>query len=329
MTSEEIQAWFVELLERLPSITIHRVDTGGIAVGGVDAQTGQSWNNYTPFLVNRYDEVEARAWAMDAASALAVAFPHESYPVRQEWNRVLKHSGSSIDSHFESLIGIFRGAASQVKAGRFASRGNVASARVRPLKYEALADLILRGLHEDGKIANIWEIAQSVGVEDFDQVTQVSEELAREGLIAQFASYSEAVWGRISAKGARLIEGIGKEESVMERFAAISNSGSLHIHGDVVDTNLAFLSPGANQNNGRGSTFVPILDAMIITLKSDGTLLENQRQDALADVAGLKLQLDKSTPTKTVVQSFLDNLGTIGSIGALLSELVKAWNSNG
>jgi hypothetical protein len=325
MTLEQVQVWFDELLERLPTIKVHQVATGGIAVGGTDVHTGQPWNSGTTFYESRFDEVEARAWAVDAGAALSTAFPHADDSTRQEWNRIMKESGSSIYSHFDALVGIFRGAASRVKAGRIPLQSASSPPIGRAIPYKVLADVILRGLHNAGEVTSIWEIAQEAGVQDFGKVTQVSEELVREGLVVQFASFSEDLFGRISPKGARLIEDISKDVNAMEHFTKIDNKGSLTIHGNVIDTNLAFVSPGANQNNGRGGQHSSILDMMVVTIKEDATLSKDQRQDALADVATLKLQLDKTAPNKSLVRSLLDNLGTIASVAGLASEVIKAY----
>jgi hypothetical protein len=322
---EEIQEWFEELLEGVSAIPIRRVDTGGFAIGTIDPITGISRSSYSPFLVNRYDEVEARAWMTDAGAALSAAFPHEGHPTRQEWNHIRQQSGSKINEHFDALVGVFKGAANQVKSGRIPYRNAAPASEGPPMSYSTLADVILRGLFKDGRVSNIWEIAEAAGCRDIEQAAQVAEELGREGLVTQLAAFPEGVWGRISSKGARLVEGVGGDVNAMEHFSKIDNKGGLTINGHVIDTNLAFLSPGANQNNGRGGDYASHLAAMAVSVKTDGSLGEDQIQDALVDIATLKLQLNKATPNKTLVRSLLDNLGTIGSLGGLVSEAIKAW----
>lgn len=67
----------------------------------------------------RFDVAEAREWATEAEAALAAVFS-EGHPNRRSCDNVIRSQG-----HFgelaNQLIGVFKGAANQIRAGRIGS----------------------------------------------------------------------------------------------------------------------------------------------------------------------------------------------------------------
>jgi hypothetical protein len=99
MRREDFQAWYDEIQGRGRSVPKER-DAFGIA---------------------RFKEGAARAWATEAEAALASVFP-DGHSVRQAWNRAIENPNArSITNVFDSLFGVFEGAANLIRNDRLGS----------------------------------------------------------------------------------------------------------------------------------------------------------------------------------------------------------------
>jgi hypothetical protein len=96
MTRAAIEQWFQELLKQAASLTIRNSTTG-----------------------LRFDERQARAWSIEAESAIAAIFP-QGHPTRQAWARVLNTvgAGSDISVVALQLVGVFESAERMIRNNR-------------------------------------------------------------------------------------------------------------------------------------------------------------------------------------------------------------------
>src|SRR4051794_2575931 len=110
MKREEILAWYEDIEERS---ALRKTIAKPFRFGSI----GPSGDVSVPTYLG-YDEADARSWVAEASSALAEVF-REGHPLRNAWDQILLSASThDIEKHFQSLVGVFRGAARQVKAGR-------------------------------------------------------------------------------------------------------------------------------------------------------------------------------------------------------------------
>ena len=94
MRREDYLPWFADLLGRFEIVRVNRGDA-------------QNW----------YDEERANEWVTEAGAAIASVFP-ASHPSRQAWEMLVQKLPSGACGLCTPLIGVFKGAANQVRDGR-------------------------------------------------------------------------------------------------------------------------------------------------------------------------------------------------------------------
>src|SRR5665213_435090 len=117
---------------------------------------------------------------------------------------------------------------------------------------DALADIILRGLYNSQTVTrrdDPEEIALAHGVDDRIQIDRVCDDLHSMDLITDYINH-ENIIAKITGKGARAIQAIDNESSVMAYLhrQASPTIGGVHVYGAVSNANIASHSPHVNQS---------------------------------------------------------------------------------
>ncbi|MEZ5357378.1 MAG: COR domain-containing protein [Candidatus Zixiibacteriota bacterium] len=96
---------------------------------------------------------------------------------------------------------------------------------------------------------------------------------------------------------------------------------STHFHEKVEKSNIALHSEKIKQNISRNENIDITLDKIIATLRKDDNLHFEQLMKFLEEVQALKQELSKEKPQKSIVERYLNNLGSVASIASLVNQI--------
>ncbi len=199
------------------------------------------------------------------------------------------------------------------------------------MKNTELAELLLTTLYDNaeteghGKIVVLDNVAKQFGVTDRMKIFNLAKYLESRGMIHPIYAGSGTL-ARITGEGAIFVER-GGDTGIIPKYRKEPNSfvvnidSSTRIYGDVSNSTVAVNSPGSTQSVLTKNEIGQLLTEIVKVLNSDTSLSKTKLADALQDIETLKLQLARSSRSKSVIEAILINLANIASIGSFIAQV--------
>jgi len=193
-----------------------------------------------------------------------------------------------------------------------------------------LAELFLLRLYDlaesegHGRFVVLNSIAAEFGVTDVMKINHLAQALENRGFIKRLASVGGTVRAHITGDGALVVEA-GGETGVIRDYREKPQKYAV-----TVDQSTNFYGPVSGSHiNVTSSVSVPPLPGEVVELfnkmlekiQSDSDLTESSRRDLAADVANLRLELERAKPRRPIAEALLSTLGDASSITSFAIQL--------
>lgn len=187
-----------------------------------------------------------------------------------------------------------------------------------------------------GSPADVREIAREFGVTDDHQIFATITFLAQRELIRDFST-TDSWEATITAKGSIAVER-GGDTGILARFRQhpekflvnVDNrrvDQSVHFHGNISDSAVAFNSRIGHQQVGKGSDIDTLLDELGRRVAEDRQLSADARREADADIATLRSELRRREKRPAVIKETLSALSNIASIADTVVKITTMLGS--
>jgi hypothetical protein len=192
-----------------------------------------------------------------------------------------------------------------------------------------LAELFLMRIYDyaeqegHGRHFDLLQLAAEFGVTDKMKIRNVSTYLSEHRLIERRSS-PHGIRASITGEGSIFVERGGTTGVIgafrhMPSQYLVSNR-IIHFHSSVTGSNIA-VDSSSSQTLTASQPIDQLLSEMIAVLRSDSSLAERRRAEALTDVELVRVELQRERPRRSVIESLLSDFGNIATLASLFLQL--------
>jgi len=177
-----------------------------------------------------------------------------------------------------------------------------------------------KGFNEEVSLS---QLAKDFGEEDEAKIIQIGKSLESRNLIVGLFRKGDTS-ALLTGNGALFVEKDGETGIIVKykenpsTFINIEKFTNIH---DINNSNISANSSDSNQKISILNEWENILNKMNETINKDNSLEQEEKQDIIADCETLKLQMNKKSRNKELINSILNKLGNFTSIASFVVQL--------